>query len=349
MTPGFTGSLDPQLPRANAPLNCSGAKVAGMVSHPDTSDTRVRRLVRTAEAAALGITAGELAGPLWQPAWRGVHVCHTASLDDPVIRVQAVGALLPDGAGLGGWAGLFASGVHEIDGRIGLTGRQRPILVCVGPVMSMKPRPGLVIDRGRFPPGELSVSAGVPVLSPERAICQVAHRDGPELGLAAADATCRAGVITPSRLRTFVATQRGRPGVQAMRLVARLVDPRAASIPESHLRYVWVVLAGLPAPLANATIVDESGFLIGSPDLFDRAAAVVGDYDGATHRELSAHTNDNNREEGFQSRNVIVVRATSIDLWPRRDGLVRRIQNAHKRGMARDRSRDTWGLRLPPA
>ena len=51
------------------------------------------------------------------------------------------------------------------------------------------------------------------------------------------------------------------------------------------------------------------------------------------------------REEGFESRNVIVVRATSIDVWSRRAELVRRIENAHGRGLARDRSRDQWGFR----
>lgn len=264
----------------------------------------------------------------------------------PAEQLQAVGALLPDGAAVGGWAALYARKVHDIDGRIGRTGRTRPILVCVGPVGLMAARPNLIVDRGRFAPAEASMCSGVLAVGPERAICQVAHREGPELGLAAADAACRAGVTRPARLREFVATQQGRPGVAAMRLVARLADPRAASIPESHLRFIWVVQAGLPLPLVNASIVDESGFFVGSPDLFDRDAAVVGEYDGATHRELAAHTDDNNREEGFESCNLIVVRATSIDLWHRRDALVRRIQNAQRRGLARDRNRDMWGLRI---
>jgi hypothetical protein len=318
-----------------------------VIDDPETPDAVVRRQVRTAEASGLGISARELAGPKWQRIWRGVHVCHDADRTDPAVRVQAIGALLPDGAALGGWAALYARGVHDIDGRIGLTGRTRSIVVCVGPVGLMDIRSGLVIDRGRFPPDEASICFGVLVVSPERAICQIARRDGPELGLAAADATCRAGVSTPDRLKEFVDTQRGRPGVPAMRRVASLVDPRSASIPESHLRYIWVVLAGLPAPIVNQCLVDERGFVIGSPDLFDREAAVVGEYDGAIHRELEAHTSDNNREENFESHNLVVVRATSIDVWRRRRDLIRRLQNAHARGLTRDRSRDQWGLRIP--
>jgi hypothetical protein len=317
-----------------------------MVVHPATPDPVARRLVRTSEARDLGISARQLAGPDWQQIWRGVHLRHDEDKTDPDVRVQAVAALLPAGVALGGWAALYARNVHELDGRIGLSGQLRDIVVCSGPVALMAPRKGLIVDRGRIPHNDLSVCSGVLVVSPERAICQIARREGPELGLAAADATCRSGVTSPARLRAFVATQQDRPGVPAMRLVARLVDARSASIPESHLRYIWVVLAGLPIPLVNVRIVDESGFLLGEPDLFDRAAALVGEYDGATHRELVSHTNDNNREEGFEGGNLTVVRATSIDIWPRRNGLIRRIQDGQARGLARDRSRDRWELRM---
>lgn len=208
-----------------------GANLAGMVVPPEAQESVPPRLVRTAEAAGLGISARELAGPLWHPAWRGVHLRHDEDLADPAVRLLAVAAVLPD---------------------------------------------------------EPSICSGVSVVSPERAICQIARRDGAELGLAAADASCRAGVTTPALLREFVATQRGRPGVPAVRLVAGVVDPRAASIPESH----------------------------------------------------------NIREEGFEAGNLVVVRATSIDVWGRRAELVRRIKNAQMRGLARDRSRDTWDLRV---
>lgn len=127
--------------------------------------------------------------------------------------------------------------------------------------------------------------------------------------------------------------------------MAHLVDGRAASPPESRLRYVWVVEAGLPVPLVNATVVDEGGFVAGKPDLLVLEAAAVGEYDGAQHRELAAHTADNAREEGFERLNIVVARATSIDLWPGRRRLVVRLLDAHGRGMARDVSRDRWGWR----
>ncbi len=93
-------------------------------------------------------------------------------------------------------------------------------------------------------------------------------------------------------------------------------------------------------------MVDEWGQLLGMPDLLDDDAGFVVEYDGAHHRALRQHTSDNAREEGFERAGLIVVRATAIDLWPRRAELVRRLRDGHARGLARDRTQDRWGLRL---
>jgi hypothetical protein len=93
-------------------------------------------------------------------------------------------------------------------------------------------------------------------------------------------------------------------------------------------------------------VVDEWGHLLGMPDLLDEAAGFVVEYDGAHHRALGQNTSANAREERFERVGLIVVRATAIDLWPRRAELVRRLRDGHARGMARDRGRDRWRLRL---
>jgi hypothetical protein len=148
-----------------------------MVTPPDIPD--LPRVVRSADAPDLGISRRELSGPLWQPVWRGVHLWHDAEKTDPAVRVQAVAPLLPAGAALGAWAALHAQGVHAVDGRIGLTGLTRPILVCVGPVGLIDRRPGLIIDRCRFSVDETSICSGVRVVGAELAICQIARGDGP--------------------------------------------------------------------------------------------------------------------------------------------------------------------------
>lgn len=65
---------------------------------------------------------------------------------------------------------------------------------------------------------------------------------------------------------------------------------------------------------ANPEVCDDRGRLPGLPDLLDAATKLVAEYDGAQHRQLEEHTNDNVREERFERVGLTVVRATSRDL-----------------------------------
>ena len=138
-------------------------------------------------------------------------------------------------------------------------------------------------------------------MRPTAAVVHIAARYGAEEGLVAADAAWRAGLTSRPELQAYVGQRARSRGIRSARLVAHLADPRAASLPESRLRYVWVVEAGLPVPLVNVTLTDTDGHRLGDPDLLDTEAALVGEYDGAHHRELDNHTRDNAREEGFEA------------------------------------------------
>jgi hypothetical protein len=305
-----------------------------------------RRPRRTADLLAAGVTHHQVAGPSWTPVLRGVHAPAGTDPTDPLTRILAVVSLMPRGAVIGGWAALHLLGVRDLDGRTGPGGRTLlPVLVCTGPGGGMQRRPGVEIDRSTLLAEDVTEVHGIGLTTAVRSCVDIARRDGVEEGVVAGDATCRFQVATPREIRAYVASHPGMKGIPAARTASALVDPRAASCPESRLRVVWVLEAGLPVPLVNVEVVDEDGFLLGEADLFDREAAMVGEYDGSHHRDLSQHTADNAREERFERHNAVVVRATAIDLWPRRAQLVQRILDGHADGMARDRSRDRWGLR----
>ena len=130
-----------------------------------------------------------------------------------------------------------------------------------------------------------------------------------------------------------------------MRAIAPLVDPLSRCPGESRLRYLWVVEAGLPTPHCNAYVVDAFGTVVAMPDLLDPEAGMVGEYDGATHRELASHTEDNVREESFEAMGLVVVRATSLDLGPHRDRTIRRVREHHVRATANQAVPRSWGWR----
>jgi hypothetical protein len=281
---------------------------------------------------------------LW-PSARNLDQALLAS-GDARVRLAAARRLVPCDAPLGGWAALAWLGVTALDGRTGPGGATLlPIPVCTGPAGRVRPRPGLAIDRSTLMAIDLVEHDGALVTTAERSCLDVMRFSGAEEGLVAADAAVRAGLTTREQLVEALDRMVGLKGVPQARIAVPLVDGRAESGPESRLRYVWIVEAGLPVPLVNPILVDEDGRFVARVDLLDPEAATVGEYDGAHHRDLQQHTADNVREEDVEGLNLEVTRSTALDLWPHRPRLVARLATARRRGMSRDRSKDAWGFR----
>ena len=237
-------------------------------------------------------------------------------------------------------------GVARLDGRTGPGADfELPVQVCLGPVGRMRRQRGIVLDRSTILDADLAERDGVLVTSAARSCLDVARRLGVEEGLVATDAALQAGATTSAELSEAVGRLAGIRGVPQARLVVTLADEGAESAPESRLRYVWTVEAGLPRPLVNPDVLTLDGLFVARTDLLDPDAGMAGEYDGADHRELARHTADNVREEDIEDLGLEVVRATSIDLWPQRRRLVRRLQTKHARGLARYRARDRWLVR----
>lgn len=302
--------------------------------------------VTLADAERLGVTRYELSTARWTRLGRGVRLPAHLPASDPDNRIAAVLAGLPSWAVLGGWAALRWQGVPALDGRTGPGGRDLlPIMVHAGPRRHLRDRASVLVDRSTIPAADVVKVRGVWVTRPVRAVFDEACRRGAEEGVVVGDAAWRAGKLTGPEVEAYVASQSRTRGLPAARVAAPLLSPHAKSAPESRLRYVWVVEAGLPVPLVNPFLVDDDGEVVGEPDLLDVEAATVGEYDGSQHRELRQHTSDNVREEGFEGLNLTVVRATALDLWPHRAQLLGRLRDGWQRGDRRDRSRDRFGVR----
>ena len=262
---------------------------------------------------------------------------------DTGVRLAAARRLVPCDVPLGGWAALAWLGVTALDGRTGPGGSTLvPVPVCTGPVGRLRPPPGLAVDRSTLMAVDIVEHDGALATTAERSCLDVMRFFGAEEGLVAADAAVRAGLTTRERLAEALNRMVGFKGVPQARIAVPLVDGRAESGPESRFRYVWVVEAGLPVPLVNPIVVNRDGRPVARVDLLDPEAATVGEYDGGHHRDLQQHTADNVREEALEQLNLEVTRSTALDLWSHRPSLVARLTAARRRGMGRDRSKDSW-------
>jgi hypothetical protein len=112
------------------------------------------------------------------------------------------------------------------------------------------------------------------------------------------------------------------------------------------MRLVWVLDAGLPAPLVNQPVWDLHGRLLGVADLLDPGAGLVGEYDGATHRHASRHAGDLRREDHFRRAGMEYVAVTGPDLRDRAM-VADRILHARDRALAATGRARGWTLAPP--
>lgn len=142
-------------------------------------------------------------------------------------------------------------------------------------------RSDLVTDvhRSRFEPGEVTVVDGLRVVSPARAIAETACASSYEVGVVLGDAALHRRLVTPESLVTTADRHQLWAGSPAARGAARFADGLSESVGESRLR-VLMANHGIPPPVLQAEIREESGRLIGRVD-FLVAGRLIIEFDGA--------------------------------------------------------------------
>lgn len=163
-----------------------------------------------------------------------------------------------------------------------------------------------------------------------------------------ADMTLAAGVVGYGQLVAYVELHRGWRGVRQAREALALAVTASASPPETRMRLIWVLDAGIPVYRVNQPVFDLGGRLLGIADGLDLESATVVEYDGDDHRGIVQHSADNLREERFEEHGLTVMRATRLDLGRNRQPLAERMRRTRARGLSRDRTGDRWTITPPP-
>jgi hypothetical protein len=304
-----------------------------------------QRSMRTGRLLDLGVTRGELAGPRWRAPYRGIRTPQVSSPDEPLQRIYDAADLLPVGGAIGGWAAAYLLGAAEIDGR-GRSGREREVIrLVIPPKLHLAPRDHVAYWRSALGPGDVSEVDGVPVTAPLRTAFDLARTRSLEDAVVTLDSLARQLGVPPGAVADFARQHPAYRGSRRVLRAAGLVDPRSRSTGESRLRVLWLMDAGLPRPESNPLVVDRDGQVIAMPDLLDVGTGLVGEYDGGLHRELTAHTADNAREERMEDLGLVVVRATSLDLGVYRAETVRRLQAGYRRAKQSSQGGRSWGWR----
>lgn len=311
-----------------------------------TRPTGLVRASRIDPTGRVGPTRRQAAGPRWDRVAPGWY----APVDRPDCveqRILEQSCRLTEGrvGAATAWASLRWRGGGFFDGRGpgGFEILDVPLLIGTG---SVRQFPGSRISKEQLAPSEREVIDGLAVTTVQRALFDEVRRRG-ELWSAvqAIDMAAAARMISVRLFWLYVVHRPAWEGVPLVRKALDLASDRSRSPRETWLRLVWVLLAELPPPLCNRPVFDRDGQLLGVPDLFDPVAGLVGEYDGAHHKDVVRHRSDVSREERFRKHGLeyfVVVQGDS------REVASQRIRAARARAKFVPPESCSWTLTRPP-
>jgi len=156
-----------------------------------------------------------------------------------------------------------------------------------------------------LPPEHVVSADGVPITVPERTLLDLAPDLRVHELVAAGDAGLRMAHLNRESLRALTRWAKGRRGVERLRKAESLLDSRAESPPESHLR-VWFTLGGLPHFEPNVEIWDGDEF-VARVDLYSAEYRIAVEYEGAHHRSREQYAADIGRRARLAALGIEVV------------------------------------------
>ncbi len=235
---------------------------------------------------------------------------------DHRLRCRGVALLLPRGLAIGGysaaaWYGAPFAAAHD------------PVTVVRPSDVEWKGPRGVRVHRSGMPVEAFPDLDDVPVTSALRTAWDVAALEPLGTAVSALDAMVRTGTVAQADLIALTESGTGRWGVTRVRRAFGLIDPRAASPPESRVR-IALVLAGL-APEPQYEIETPAGTV--HVDLAFPEERVVVEYEGAYHFEDAQIVRDDVRYAALQAAGWTVVRLGAADLRDL-DGVVARVRCA---------------------
>lgn len=294
--------------------------------------------------------AGPTPGAARHPRWRRVgngfvvpsHVPRT-----PEQRIADALAHLPPGGVFTGWAALRMHGAAFLDGLAPDGVTELPVQIAAGPGQRRRPRNGVRHLQHTVP--DVVTRSGVPCAALRWAVLDAMRTHDLREAVVVMDMVAAARLLSPERMATFLASRswRGVAGIGRVRSALPLADEGSLSPPETRVRLVARLDAGLPPLLVNQPVFDRSGRLLGIPDLLEPVSGLAIEYDGDHHRSARRHSADVDREARLRRHLIEVTRVTGGDLR-RIPALASRLRDAVGRARFLAPSDRPWTLTPPP-
>lgn len=293
-----------------------------------------------------GPTKKQAAGPHWRASSRGLYVPASFDAAVPEQRICEAAVCLPGYGGLTGWAALQWSGAVWFDGTES-SGSLRPVVLAVmhGEVRSQA---GIMVTSERLPPRDLSRHDGVPITTHVRSVCyEMRYAPSDRAAVEILDMALMYDVVSLEEVAVYVATLNGWIGVGRCRVALVLADENSWSAMETAMRLIWILDAGFPPPFCNRPVFDLEGRHIGTPDIIDVEAGVVGQYNGKLHLEGGRHAKDLQAEAAYRRVGLEYFTMVASDQRSPETTILPRMVEARQRAHFEAESARRWTIEPP--
>jgi hypothetical protein len=309
--------------------------------HPDTVCP-----VRVDPSGQAGPTRKQARGPRYRRSSNGLVVPASVDADVPEQRICEAAARLPAYGGVTGWGGLRWGGATDLDGT-GADGKQRPVVLAVmhGEI---RPQPGIIITSERLPPGDLTTWDGISITTHVRSVCfEMRYAKNDREAIVILDMAMRDDLVDLAEVAAYVATLNGWIGVGRCRVALVLADENSWSPMETEMRLIWVVDLDFPHPLCNRPVFDLDGRHIGTPDILDVEAGVVGEYEGPLHLQGKRRGNDLQKEAAYRRIGLEYFAMVATDRRSPEATIIPRMTEARRRARWEAESARQWTVEPP--
>ncbi len=214
--------------------------------------------------------------------------------------------------------------------------------------LRVRPQPGLTICREKLEPGDLTVIDGLRVTTAVRSVCyEMRCAESVREAVTVLDMAAYSDLVSVAELTAYALDHPAWTGIPQCREAIPHADENTWSPAEVDLRWNWSVVAGLPRPLCNRPVFDLRGRHVGTPDVIDPIAGVVGEYDGALHLTGKRRAKDLEREAAFRRAGLEYVTMVGADR-ANPEPFLQRLRDAYDRARFEDEWTRSWTLEPPP-
>lgn len=301
--------------------------------------------VRVDERGITGPTRAQARGASWRRTSQGRYVPSWVDGEQVEQRIVEAAAVLPRYGGVTGWAMLrWARGTwfSGLDG----AGRLRDVPVGIAG-LNVRSQAGIDVCKEKIDPRELTVVDGLRVTTAVRSLC-FEMRYAPSLlaAVIALDMAAYDDLASIEELAAYAMEHPAWTGIPQCRDAIPYADENAWSPTEVEMRWVWTVEAGYPRPLCNRPVFSRSGRHLGTPDLIDPVAGVVGEYEGSLHLAGKRRARDLDRESAFRAAGLEYVTMVARDRWDP-GAFVERLRGSYGRARFEPEDVRRWTLDPP--